>query len=156
MSRYYGVMEHGEIQIKEPSVRVQNQNWNSNQLGDDDLEQGYSYPEKRLWAAVISQFLNDYKDTLKSIAKAKPPVNLHFKRVIEALRRETESELFNEMCEYVDLNVYHLKRKLDRLDEEHNLHSVIFTDVATSLTPWQARGKVEGNGTVGRPRMYPR
>ena len=88
-----------------------------------------NYPEQRLWAHVIFTLVEDYEKTvLKATAGVleSKPVNIRYKRLLEWLRDELNTEWFRLICEHIDVDPYHIRRHFDRLDAKYGLDMAIF------------------------------
>lgn len=93
------------------------------------------YPEQRLWAAVITMLIDDYRSLLMriiSLRDRKQPVNLLYLRQLEALKREAQHEWFHVICGHINIDASHVVTRLDKFDEEFELSKIIFTNAAIS------------------------
>ena len=87
----------------------------------DDLEDNMPrYPENNLWASIAATLVEDYMRLLKEGQLTGFTAATRYE--LKKLRNEVCGEYFAYICDHCDINPYHIKKRLDQLDEQYGLH----------------------------------
>lgn len=106
------------------------------QLEADTVE---SYPEQRLWCAVIMSALDEYQDCLQRISSSwhthQRAVNRNYLEVLRNVRKSCDTPWFGMVCELADISPHRVIQRLDSLDREFCLSAIPFE---TEDTPYMS------------------
>ena len=101
-----------------------------------------TYPEKRLWVAVVLFALVEYEEQLKHIRKLwdaeRKPITRFLLSSLQKLRHEIRHPGFARACELAEREQADVIRRIRALDKQYGLAEVEFTDSESRLTRYQA------------------
>lgn len=94
-----------------------------------EIEDGeQSFPERRLWAAVVLQALEDYEDLLRQFEsywnKVQRPVQYQLWCEACAIRRHCQHELFQTICEHAGIDYGRVVRKIRQMERDYCFASI--------------------------------
>ena len=96
-----------------------------------------TYPERKLWCAVILTAFHEYEMCLQKIddiwKRTLRPINRTYLMELRSVRSELSSEWFLEVCDFAEVDISHINRKLNNLDKQYGLHGVQFSERASVI-----------------------
>ncbi len=104
-----------------------------------------SYPERRLWCAVIISTMEEYEEWCIRIHTGwhvkQKPVSGSYKFAIQHIRRQCKGEWFQTICELADFPASRMSARFDQLDKEYCIAVIPFEgeDQKCFLSPWELR-----------------
>lgn len=117
-----------------------------NLMRPPEMEDGEypTYPERRLWSAVILATIHEYEEWLLRIESTwnnrQQPVNLSYFQALRIIRHECGNDWFAHICEMAEIAPDLILTKFDRLDREYCVRSIPRTDSpVTAATRWEIR-----------------
>ena len=100
-----------------------------------------TYPEKRLWTAVILYALTEYSEQLIHIRKLwdaeRKPVARFLLSALQKLRYEMRHPWFGHMCDLAERDQSSIVARIKMLDKQYDLAGVEFTDAEDHITKYQ-------------------
>lgn len=128
------------------SMNVRTSRKNAPQL---EVEADGTYPERRLWSAVLIATFHEYEEWCKRISTTwettKRPVNRNFRDALEAIRRECKTPWFSHICEMVELSPDCMHRKLELLDNKYNVTVTPYSDGPVQVLTRHMLDKLKNN-----------
>lgn len=95
-----------------------------------ESESWESYPERRLWIAVILFAIEEYREQLVHIRKLWDadgrPVSKQLLLSLRGTKYEMQHAWFGHVCENADIDQSHIVRKVRELDQEFRLDEIKF------------------------------
>lgn len=122
-------------------VRSDSENVESrSMLRMDDVEECPTFPECRLWQAVIIHTIDEYEGWLKRIQanwlRWGQPVDRAYYHMLQTIRHETAHAWFAHICCIADIPQSRVLKKFSQLDKQYGLINVVFdNESARVLNP---------------------
>lgn len=91
-----------------------------------------SYPERRLWAAILIETFTEYETWLQRIScswrnSAGTPVCMSWRDHLNKIKRECRDAWFDRICDLAGVDGNDARARLLVLDKQHGLHHIKFT-----------------------------
>lgn len=101
-----------------------------------------SFPETRLWCAVIASAIEEYQEWLQRVnvswSLEQKPVNRSYLMSLKQIRQQCSSDWFTMICELADIDPKKVFRRFDVLDKEFCLTSIPFEDESAKfMSNWE-------------------
>lgn len=109
----------------------------------EDDGAGGTFPERRLWIAVIVYSMTEYEEQLKHIKKLwdaeRKALPRQLLNVLRVLRYELRHEWFGHVCDLAEIAQSHVLTRIKALDKQYGLAEIEFDETLTMPTRYQMR-----------------
>jgi hypothetical protein len=106
-----------------------------------ELDAEPTYPERRLWMAIILHAITEYEEQLRHIQKLwkadRKPVSKHLLTFLRGLRYEVRHDWFRHVCDLANIDQSHVISRIKQLDEQYHVAQVKFSGEDTMATRYQ-------------------
>lgn len=100
-----------------------------------------TYPERRLWTAVVLFAIVEYEEQLRHIRKLwdadRKPVARFLLSALQKLRYEIRHPWFARACDLAERDQRDVVRRIRTLDQQYGLAEIEFTDQESRITRYQ-------------------